>query len=161
MTSNVPRATLAIVFVATAFLGFVPTIQAQNTCSMATLAGDWAATLTGTILFPSPTGPVPAAAVLRYNLDRAGIVSGTEARNVGGMFVNETLQGRATVNANCTGTATVNIFQRGVLVRTAVLAVVYDELSTQVRMVQKSLTFPNGTKVPVVVTVEGKKLSGD
>jgi hypothetical protein len=112
MTSNVPRAMLAIVFVATLFL--VPTIQAQNTCSMATVAGDWAATLTGTILFPSPTGPVPAAAVLRYNLDRAGIVSGTEARNVGGMFVNETLQGKATANTNCTGTATVNIYQRSV-----------------------------------------------
>jgi len=41
------------------------------------------------------------------------------------------------------------------------LALVFDDLSTQVRLVQKSLTLPNSTKVPVVITVEGKKLGGD
>jgi hypothetical protein len=28
-------------------------------------------------------------------------------------------------------------------------------------MVQKSLTLPDGTSIPVVITLEGKKLSGD
>jgi hypothetical protein len=52
----------------------------------------------------------------------------------------------------------VDIFQSGVLARTVVLAIVFDDNSTQVRMVQKSLTLPNGARIPVVVTVEGKKL---
>jgi hypothetical protein len=126
---------------------------------LATVAGSWAATLTGTIILP--TGAVPAAAVLRFNIDAMGNSSGTEARNVGGGFANETLKGTATVKPNCTGTATVQFFESGVLVRTSVVALVFDNLSTHVRMVQKSLTLPDGTKVPVVITLEGEKLTGD
>jgi hypothetical protein len=80
---------------------------------------------------------------------------------VGGGFANETFKGTFTVNPNCTGTTTVQFFQSGVLVRTSVLALVFDDLSTQLRLVQKSLTLPDGTKVPVVITAEGKKLGGD
>jgi len=42
-------------------------------------------------------------------------------------------------------------------VRTSVLTIVFDDNSKQVRMVQKSLTLPNGTQLPVVITVEGRK----
>jgi hypothetical protein len=155
MKRNITRMMLVIVSVAVVSLSLVPQISAQQ-CSTATVAGKWAATLTGTIILSS--GGVPAAATVRFSVDTAGNVSGTEARNVGGNFVNETLTGTLTVHPNCTGTATVDIFQSGVLVRTVVLAVVFDDNSTQLRMVQKSLTLPNGTKIPVVVTVEGRKL---
>jgi hypothetical protein len=96
--------------------------------------------------------------VLRFHVDAAGNVSGSEARNVGGDFVDETLKGTLKVHPNCTGTATADIFQSGVLSRTVVLTIVFDDNSTQLRMVQKSLTLPDGTNIPVVVTVEGKKL---
>lgn len=158
MTRKIVRTILALVSVATLYMSWAPEASAQ-TCSGATVAGAWAATLTGTIILS--TGPVPAAAVLRYNIDAAGNASGTEWRNVGGEFVIETIKGVGTVSPNCTGTITANIYQSGVLVRTVVLTVVYDDLSTQVRMVQKSLTLPDGTKIPVVITVEGKKLGGD
>lgn len=159
MKRRAVRTILVILSVATFYMSLAPEASAQATCSLATIAGSWAATLTGTIIFP--TGAVPAAAVLRFNLDAMGKVSGTEARNVGGDFANETFKGTTSVNPNCTGTATVNFFQSGVLVRTSVLAVVFDNLSTHVRMVQKSLTLPDGTKVPVVVTVEGEKLTSN
>jgi hypothetical protein len=160
MTRSIVRTILVVLSVATFYMSLAPEASAQ-TCSFATVAGNWAATLTGTILFPAPTGPVPAAAVLRFNLNTAGNVSGTEARNVGGGFANETFKGTYTVNPNCTGTTNVQFFQSGALVRTSVLAIVFDDLSTQLRLVQKSLTLPDGTKVPVVITVEGKKLGGD
>jgi len=78
-----------------------------------------------------------------------------------GRFANEILKGTVSVNPNCTGTATVMFFESGALQRTSVLSLVFDVLSTHVRMVQKSLTLPGGTKLPVVVTVEGEKLGGD
>jgi hypothetical protein len=155
MKRNIARIMLVIVSVAVVSMSLAPQVSAQP-CSTATVAGNWAATLTGTIILP--TGAVPAAAVVRFHADAVGNVSGTEARNVGGDFVDETLKGTLIVHPNCTGTATVNVFQSGVLSRTVVLAIVFDDNSTQLRMVQKSLTLPDGTNIPVVVTVEGKKL---
>jgi hypothetical protein len=155
------RTILAVLSVAMLYVSLAPEAPAQDTCSLATIAGKWGATLTGTVLFPAPIGPAPAAAVIRFDIDTAGNVSGTEARDVGGKFANETLKGKVSVNQNCTGTTTVNFFESGALVRTSALSLVFDVLSTHVRMVQRSLILPNGTKVPVVITVEGEKLSGD
>lgn len=140
------------------FMTMAPQVAAER-CSLHKAAGGWGATLTGTIILPS--GGVPAAAVLRIRADDAGNFAGTEDRNVGGQFVHETLTGSWTVHPDCTGTATASIFQSGVLARTVVLSVVFDDDSRQMRMVQQSLTLPDGTSVPVVVTLEGRKLSDD
>jgi hypothetical protein len=111
---------------------------------------------TGTLL--PPTGPVPGAAVGRLSVDEDGNISGTEARNVGGGFANETITGSWSVNSDCTGTVTVNIYESGILVRTSVLAAVFVDHSSKLRLVQESLTLPDGTTIPVVVTVEGDRL---
>lgn len=80
-------------------------------------------------------GSGPSGGVLRFDIDTAGSVSGTEARNVGGGFANETFKGMVFVNPNRAGTTTVMFFESGVLVRTSALALVFDDLSTQVRLV--------------------------
>jgi hypothetical protein len=135
-----------------------PAARANDRCSTAKAAGDWGLTLTGTLLLP--TGPVPAAAVARGTFDAEGnIVSATESRNVGGGFANETLTGSWTVNSDCTGTASVKAFENGQLVRTSVLAIVFVDNMREVRMVQDSLVFPDGTNVPAVITVSAKRVS--
>jgi hypothetical protein len=92
----------------------------------ATAAGDWGATLTGTLLLP--TGPVPSAAVVRAAFNAQGnITQATEARNLGGDFANETITGAWTVGADCTGTLKINAYESGTLVRTSVLAIVLDQ----------------------------------
>jgi hypothetical protein len=157
------RTILAVLSVTVMYVSLAPEASAQGPCSLASIAGKWGATLTGTVLFPAPPtgpGPVPVAAVLRFDINTAGNVSGTEARTVGGQFANETLKGTVSVNPNCTGTATVMFFESGALERTSVVSLVFDVLSTHVRMVQKSLTLPDGTKLSVVVTLEGEKLGG-
>lgn len=128
---------------------------AEN-CSTATVKGDWGLTLNGTALLPS--GPVPVAAVIRATLNLDGTVTGTEARNLGGDYADETMSGTYAVNPDCSGSSTVNFYESGQLVRTSVLSVVFDSNSKQIRMVQKSLTLPDGTPIPVVITVEGKRL---
>lgn len=114
-------------------------------------------TLTGTLLLP--TGPVPGGAVGRVTLDAQGNASGTEARNVGGGFAYETLKGTFAVNPDCTGTATVQFFESGNLVRTSVIATVWDDNANELRFIQESLVLPDGTNVPVVVTGEARKIS--
>lgn len=88
-------------------------------------------------------------------------MSGTEARNVGGSFANETFTGTQTLSANCIATSTLNFFESGQLVRTSVITLVWDDNLNEFRFVQQSLTLPDGTNVPVVVTGEGRKITSD
>ena len=155
----------AVVLVAAALVSSKPTImnmtatvQAdEGTCSLATAAGSYGFTLTGTLL--SPTGPVSLAAIGRATLTAQGNGSGTEARNVGGSFANETLTATFTVNPDCTGTATIMAFESGQLVRTVVVSLVWDDNSNELRQVVQSLTLPDGINVPTVATVVARKIS--
>lgn len=154
MKPNATRTSLAILSLGVFLAIVIPDAHAA-TCSTATVGGNWGFTLSGTLILPS--GPVPAAAVARGTADLEGNITGTEARNVGGDYADETVSGNWTVNPDCTGTLTINAYQAGELVRISVLSIVFDENSKQIRMVQKSLTLPDGTQLPVVVTVEGRK----
>ena len=154
MKRDAVRTSLRILLLGTSLATLLPAAHAE-TCSTATVGGNWAFTLTGTLILPS--GPVPAAATARGTADLEGNIAGTEARNVGGDYADETLSGKWTVNPDCTGTLTINAYESGELVRASVLSIVFDEHSKEIRMVQKSLTLPNGTQLPVVVKVEGRK----
>jgi len=143
------------------FLLFVVLLGiAQSTpagqCSPAGAAGKYGFTLNGVV--STPNGPVPIAAVGKAILDSSGNVSGTEARSVGGGFADETFAGTYSVNADCTGTTTLQFFESGQLVRTSVLSIVFDNNEKEIRMLQKSLTLPNGVALPVVITVEARKI---
>jgi len=136
-------------------LGLAPAAHAAN-CSTSTVAGDWAFTLIGTILTPS--GGIPAAAIPTATVDKNGIATNAkEARNVGGGYADETLTGYWTVNSDCTGTLYINAYESGQLVRTSVVSIAFDDDSAELRGVQKSLILPDGTNVPVVITLEGRK----
>ena len=84
---------------------------------------------------------------------------GTEARNVGGSFANETFAGTETLSPNCTATSTLKFFESGQLVRTSVITLVWDDNLNEFRFVQQSLTLPDGTNVPVVVTGDGRRIN--
>jgi hypothetical protein len=129
-------------------------------CSIAKSAGNYAFTLSGTLIIPA-VGPVPIAAVGRAMLAADGTVSGTEARNVGGQYADETFTGTFSINADCTGTATLSFFEAGQLVRISVLSTVGDDDSHEIRMVQKSLTLPNAATLPAILTVDARRISAD
>jgi hypothetical protein len=147
------------ILLATAVVGMVgvkaPRAQAGQ-CTVPGAAGTYGFTLTGVLI--TPNGPVPIAAVGRASVETSGHVSGTEARSVGGGFANETLSGTLSVNPDCTGSLTVNFYEAGQLVRTSVLSTISVDNQRELRMVQSSLTLPNGVSVPVVVTVNAKKV---
>lgn len=126
-------------------------------CFEASPAGSWAYTYTGTIF--TANGALPAASVGLYTQDAAGNVVGSQTRSVAGSSGVEDISGTVAVNPDCTATATINVFVNGQLQRTAVLALVYDTNGNHVRMIFQSLTLPDGTNVPVVITLDGSRLT--
>jgi hypothetical protein len=161
MKRSIARTTFVIISAVTLCMGLATAAYAEDDggCSTVRVAGKWGFTLTGTLLLPAPIGPVPGAAVGRISVDAAGNISGTEARNVGGSFANETITGSWTVNSDCTTIVTVKIYESGVLVRTSVLSGVFVNQSNKLRAVQESLTNPDGSTIPVVITLDGDRLS--
>jgi hypothetical protein len=101
---------------------------------------------------------VSAAAVGHYKQDAEGNAAGSQTRSVGGVAAVEDVVGTIAINKDCTGTATVKVFVNGQLQRTAVLALAYDSDGNHIRMIFQSLTLPDNTNVPVVLTFDGNRL---
>jgi len=66
----------------------------------------------------------------------------------------EDISGSVSVNGDCSATATIDVLTNGQVTRTAVLALVYDDNQKKARGIFQSLTLPNGTNVPVVITID-------
>jgi hypothetical protein len=156
MNRKILQASLLAMILTPLLLSAAPSAHGAQ-CSLANSAGKYGFTLTGIVVLP--TGPVPIAAVGRAALDAAGNASGTESRSVGGGFADETFTGTYSVNSDCTGTATLRFYESGQLVRTSILSLVFDNNEREFRMVQKSLQLPNGAFLPVVITVEARKIN--
>jgi hypothetical protein len=139
---------LALVF----SVALVPLQAKASQCSTAAAAGKWAYTYTGTIF--TPNGPLAAASVGHFSGDTAGNFTGSQARSVAGSPGVEDISGTVSVNKDCTGNATVAVLVNGQLQRTAVLAAVYDNNMNHARAIFQSLTLPDGTNVPVVITID-------
>lgn len=126
------------------------------TCSLASAAGQWGFSYTGVALTPS--GGVPIAAAGRYSQDPSGAMQGTEVRNLAGEPANEVIKGKFTVNANCTTELRATVYENGQLVRTSVINGVLVENSSKIRAVFRSVVLPDGTNLPVVITIDGEKM---
>lgn len=135
------------------------TVQSDSgtTCSLASVAGPGGATINGTFLLP--TGAVPVAAVGTYTIGADGSFSATATRSVGGVVSQETSTGTVAMNSNCTGTITTQVFESGQLTHTVDFSVVFDNNGNELRAVATSVTLTNGTRVPNVITVNGRRLS--
>ena len=159
MNRTITQRALLVVFGATLLTGMTLGARANDSCSTAKAAGNWGFTLTGALLLPP--GAVPVGAVGTLTVDAAGNISGTEARTVGGGFANETITGTWAVNSDCTATGTVKVYESGVLVRISGISLVFDDNLREWRLVQQSLTLPDGTNLPVVLTGDAKRLFPD
>jgi len=139
------------------FLSTAATVQAEGRhCSAALDVGKWAYSYSGSLILP--TGPVPAAAVGHFFIDISGNFSGTQTRTVGGVTAVESISGNSTISPDCTGATNVNVYVNGVLQRSAVLALVYDKDQKHFNGIFLSLTLPDGTNIPVVITLEGNQI---
>lgn len=125
-------------------------------CSLANVAGTYGFTAVGTLILQGV--PVPIAATGNITLRSNGTASGKEFRSVGGQFAIETIgPGSWSVQSDCTGKLTAKVFVGTVLNRTSVLRFVIDDNLRQVRVVQESLTLPDGSTPPAIITFEGRR----
>ena len=130
----------------------VPGLHAA--CTTASIAGRFGFTTTGSI---PAVGPVAATGI--FTQDASGNITGTQTRSLNGSVADETFTGTATVNSDCTGTDTVQVFQDGSLVRTTTLHVVYDDNGREARAIFTSLVLqPSGVGLPSIITIEARKL---
>jgi hypothetical protein len=142
-----------------ALVGLTPAAQGHG-CTMSDVAGSWGYTYTGTIILP--TGAIPAASVGRFTLDVAGNLSGAQTRSVGGGVGQETIKGTGTVNADCSATFKIDVYDgAGNLLRSAVLASVFVDNARELRAIFASLVLPNGASLPTVITINAKKMSSE
>src|SRR5438270_8453802 len=118
-------------------LFLITTTGVHAACTKVTSAGKWGFSTTGSI---PAIGAVAAAGV--FTQDASGNITGTQTRSLNGDIADETFTGTATVNSDCTGTDTIQVYQDGVLVRTTSLHVIYDDNGREARAVFTSLVLP-------------------
>jgi hypothetical protein len=155
MKTSILRTLLVLGVVLAATL--VPFQANAAQCSTASTAGNWAYTYTGTIF--TPAGPLPAASVGHFHQDAGGNIAGSQTRSVAGQSGVEDISGTISVNGDCTASLTINVLVNGQLQRTAGLAAVFDLSGNHVRVIFQSLTLPDGTNVPVVITIDGNRVT--
>jgi hypothetical protein len=151
----IPKIARTFVF-ATLLLSLASVASAQQllhggVCTAATVAGRWGTIMTGTLL--PPTGAVPFAAVNSATYDGVGNYSGTQTRSNNGTVSRITFQGTYVVNPDCTGKKTTRGYdQSGNLLNTVDQDFVLVNEGKELFEIFTSLTLPNGTTVPAVVT---------
>jgi hypothetical protein len=128
------------------------------TCSPAKVAGTWGYSETGTIILPVaayglPAGPNAYASVGSYTLARDGKVSGYRIASLGGIKLEATIGGDATVNPDCTGTISLKF--NGEASPSAEKFIIYVDNANEARMIITKGSFPS------VLVTEAKKLFPD
>lgn len=146
--------------VVTLMLGWASSAAGQGgtLCSNARVAGSWGYTKTGTIFLPTGAA-APFGSIGTLVLDADGYVSGTQLASVAGNVVKGELYGTFTVDPDCAGTMTVDVYDlSGNLQRTVSMSLVIDEAARELRALVTSLVLPNGTVLPSVITGEARRL---
>ena len=142
-------------------LGALSAASAQSNrakpCSNATSAGEWGFTTNGVLVLP--TSAVPVTAVGHFIVDLSGNLEGSQVRSVGGGVAHETFTGTVTTNPDCTARYTIRVYDdSGNLVRTSLLDAVFTNGGRKARVVFESITLPDGTSLPSVLSIDGEKL---
>jgi hypothetical protein len=142
---SLARAAIGALLLAT-LVSIAPTARAHG-CSMFDVAGAYAYTSSGTIVTPAVGA---FATVGHVTFSASGSISGAQTTSIAGNFFDETVSGTYSVNPDCTGTATVNIYHGTTLARSTNLNLVWDDNETDVR----AIFLTAGT----AITIDAKKM---
>jgi hypothetical protein len=160
MKRNISVATLTMILLNMLYLGLAPTARAQDErgCSNASVAGKWGFTTNGTVV-----GIGPRDSLGIFTLDKAGnLLNGKATSSLNGSVTDETFSGTYSVNPDCTGKLTIQIFDlSGNKILAATLDLVFDSDVRELRAIFTSAVLPNGTPLGTVITVQAKRLFSD
>ena len=130
-----------------ALLSVASAVQAHG-CTVSDAAGRYGYTSTGTIVNPS-VGPFTAVGYITFT--ETETLSGAQTASIAGNLVEETFQGTFTVNPDCTGSATVQVYHGMTLARTSVIHLVWDILQNEAR----AIFLTPGTNI----SIQGRKMA--
>jgi hypothetical protein len=158
MKRRIARTGLVIMFAATVVASVAAPAWADDhhRCSLGSAAGNWAFTDSGAVI---GVGPRTAVGILTF--DRAGnVLNGVGTSSLNGNVADETFSGTYTVNPNCTGTISVEIFSSGVEILVVTGNLAFDDNMDQLRGIFTSVTEePSGTPLSTVIALEGRRQS--
>jgi hypothetical protein len=156
MKLTTARITMAIILGA-AFLSLAPRTRAQDErgCSSSSVAGRWGFTTNGTVV-----GIGPRDSLGIFTLDGTGnLLNGKATSSLNGSITDEMFSGTYSVNPDCTGKFSIEIFDlSGNKLLTATLNVVFDDNVRELRAMYTSAVLPSGTALGTVITAQGKRL---
>jgi len=155
MVSKIARKYLlslsAVVF--TTALAVPAYAQESHACSLARSGGKWSFTDQGTVL-----GIGSRTAIGVFALDGAGnLQNGIATASLAGSVASETFSGTYTVNPDCTGTISVEIFSSGTEILAVTLSIAFDEDMKHIRGIFSSATTPNRTQLATVIILDAQK----
>jgi len=155
MRLKIARTGFVVAFAACMLLSAVATAHADDghRCSLARASGKWSFTDDGTVV---GVGPRTAVGILA--LDAAGNVSnGVATSSLNGAVANETFSGTYTVNSDCTGSISVQIFASGTPTLAVTLNIAFDADMRHLRGIFTSVTTPTGAVLPTVINLDGRR----
>ena len=154
MKHKVVSATLLMICLAAMYMGLAQAAQAE-TCSTAKAAGKWGFTTNGTVV-----GIGPRDSLGIFTLDEAGnLLNAKATSSLNGSVTDEKFSGTYTVNPDCTGKLSIQIFDLpGNKILAATLDLVFDNNVRELRGLFTSAVLPNGTPLGTVITVQGKRV---
>jgi len=155
MKRNIVRRMLVNLSFAVVLAALLPAAYGQS-CSLARAAGTYGLTNSGTVV-----GIGPRTAVGVWTMDAAGnLTNGKATSSLNGTIFHEKFAGTYTVNADCTGTLSVEIRDlSGNLLFTVTTDAAWDDNMQQVRFIFTSVVAPNGTALETVINGDARKLS--
>lgn len=154
MTHNITRSLLTLFFAASLMLSTSTSARAEDSeCSLAGSAGKWSFTDNGTVI-----GIGPRTAVGVFTFDGSGnLKNGRATSSLNGAVADETFSGTYSVKSDCTGKISVSIFSSGVQTLTVTLNVAFEADMRQMRGIFTSAVTPDGTSLPTVIGLEGRR----
>lgn len=153
MKSKIRGKCLGSLIVTVLTFGLAAPALADDNCSLARSAGKWSFTDQGTII-----GIGPRTAVGVFAFDREGnLQNGVATASLNGAVAGETFSGTYTVNPDCTGTISVDIFASGTKILVVNLNVAFDDDMKHMRAIFASVAMPNGTPLHTVINLDARK----
>ena len=130
MKSKIPGKCLGSLVALVLTLGLAaPAYADDHNCSLARSAGKWSFTDQGTVV-----GIGPRTAMGVFTFDGGGnLQNGIATSSLNGAIASETFSGTYTVNPDCTGTISIDIFSSGTEIVAVTLSIAFDEDMQHVR----------------------------
>jgi len=137
-----------------AILGIPAAAKAgESSCSLSRAAATWTFTDSGTVI-----GVGPRVAFGKFTLNASGnLLNGVATSSLNGVIADETFHGTYTVNSDCTGTISIEIFSGDTELFAVSVGVLFDDRMQRVNGIFTSVVTPGGASLPTAIAVEGRR----